>query len=162
MGSVTVRHDSDAPAGQVWSALADFGNIHLFHPGLSGSHLTGDKAGGVGTTRRCDLNGGGYLLEEVVDWRDGRSYTIEVTESSFPLKSARTTLAVEPAGTGSRISMTIRYKPKFGLLGALMDVLMMRATMRNQMRGMLKGLADFVRAGSTSHATPAPAAAGVR
>ena len=118
MPEVTKSLDVPVPAIQVWKALADFGAIDRFHPGLTGSHLKGEQASGVGTIRQCYLSGGGHIIEKVIDWKEGESYTIEVTETSLPLKRARTTLSVVSTDANtSRVSMTIDYVPKHGAIG---------------------------------------------
>jgi hypothetical protein len=58
----------------------------------------------------------------------------------MPMTQMRATLSVEPHAKGSLLSMQIDYAPKFGLLGKLMDVLIMRRMMRGQMRRVIGGL----------------------
>ncbi len=151
MSDLSVSREIGAPAERVWAALADFGNIQAFHPGLSGSSLIGDQAQGVGALRRCDVKSGGYLEERVVDWVEGERYSVAITKTSFPIKDAHATLSVEPRGAdGSRATMQVRFKPKFGPLGAMMDGLMLGPTMRKQMQGVLDGLADLAERGTRS------------
>lgn len=141
MNKVTVAQDIPVPSERVWSALADFGNIDRFHPGLTDAALKGEQASGVGAVRQCNFKGGGHIVEKVTDWSDGSSYTIEVTETSLPLKRAKTTMSVTAVDANkSRVSMTIEYVPKYGLIGAVMNALMMREAMLTQMRGVLGGL----------------------
>ena len=133
MPEITVTRAIAATPEQVWEALADFGNIAAFNPNLAGSHiLDGAKAAGQGAERRCDLRDGkNYLLERVVDWQPGRSYTVDIYESSMPLRTARATLGADAASGGTATArMTIAYTVKFGPLGAVMDALMLRRMMR--------------------------------
>ena len=44
MPEVTESLDIPVPTIRVWNALADFGAIDRFHPGLTGSHLKGEQA----------------------------------------------------------------------------------------------------------------------
>ncbi len=107
--------------------------------------MKGEQASGVGAIRQCDLMGGGHIVEKVIDWKDGESYTIEVTETSLPLKRARTTLSVAPTDVNaSRVTMTIDYTPTYGPIGLLVDLLMMRSAVRGQMIGILAGLSTYV------------------
>ena len=97
MGTIIVTKNIAASADRAWAALADFGNIANFHPGLSGSHLLdGSAANGVGAERRCDIKDGNYLVERVRDWHEGQSYTIDIIESSMPVRRATATLSVKP------------------------------------------------------------------
>lgn len=146
MSTVTVTQDIPVAPDRVWQALADFGNIQRFHPGLKSSRLTGDKASGVGAVRRCDLKAGGHIVERVTDWTDGKGYTIEVTETSLPLKRATTSLSVAPAGgNGARVSISMDYTPKYGPVGAILDAFMMRGAVQAQLKGIIDGLAAYAR-----------------
>ncbi len=161
MGTITVTKTLNVDAARAWAALADFGNIAHFHPGLSGSHLLDGSANeGVGAERRCDLKDKNYLVERVKSWEEGKSYTVDIIDSSMPLRSATATLSVKPIDAQhSEAAMTVDMTMKFGLLGALMEVLMVRPQMKRTMVGILDGLERF--AGSSApppvHATAVPA-----
>lgn len=146
MSTVTVTQDIPVAADRVWQALADFGNIQRFHPGLKGSHVKGDKASGVGAVRQCDLKAGGHIVERVTEWSDGKGYTIEVTETTLPLKRARTSLSVSPgSGNASRVSIHMDYTPKYGPVGAVLDAFMMRSAVKAQLKGIIDGLSAYAR-----------------
>jgi len=157
MGTIIVTKNIAASADRAWAALADFGNIANFHPGLSGSYLLdGSAASGVGAERRCDIKDGNYLVERVRDWHEGQSYTIDIIESSMPVRRATATLSVKPIDAHhSQAAMVVDMTMKFGLLGKVMEVLMARAAMRRTMVGILDGLDTFAGAAAT---TPAGAA----
>ncbi|MDA0368198.1 MAG: SRPBCC family protein [Proteobacteria bacterium] len=157
MGTIIVTKNIAASADRAWAALADFGNIANFHPGLSGSHLLdGSAANGVGAERRCDIKDGNYLVERVRDWHEGQSYTIDIIESSMPVRRATATLSVKPIDAHhSQAAMVVDMTMKFGLLGKVMEILMARSAMRRTMVGILDGLDTFAGA-----AAAAPAGAG--
>jgi hypothetical protein len=58
----------------------------------------------------------------------------------MPIRDVRTTLAVSPNGAVSRAVMQITYTPKFGPIGRLLDLLLLRWKMRGLMDSVLKGL----------------------
>ncbi len=154
MGTIIVTKNIAASADRAWAALADFGNIANFHPGLSGSHLLdGSAANGVGAERRCDIKDGNYLVERVRDWHEGQSYTIDIIESSMPVRRATATLSVKPIDAHhSQAAMVVDMTMKFGLLGKVMEVLMARSAMRRTMVGILDGLGTFAGAAVTTPA----------
>lgn len=153
MAQIQVRSIIDASAERAWDALADFGNIHLFNPHLSGSHLVeGGESCGVGTRRQCDLKRGGSLHERVVEWQPGESYTVEINAPSMPVTNMRTTMAVRSVGEGRcEVSMDSRYYPKYGIFGGLLDAIFLRHVMRSMLRGVVVGLDRYLRT-----STPAP------
>lgn len=148
MAQIQVRSLIQASADRAWDALADFGNIHLFNPHLSGSHLVeGGGSCGVGTRRQCDLKRGGALHERVVEWRPGESYMVEVSAPSMPVANMRTTMAVRSVAEGvCEVSMDCRYQPKYGILGRLLDALLLRHVMRSMLRGVVAGLGRYLAA----------------
>jgi len=164
MGTIIVTKNIAASADRAWAALADFGNIANFHPGLSGSYLLdGSAASGVGAERRCDIKDGNYLVERVRDWHEGQSYTIDIIESSMPVRRATATLSVKPLDAHhSQAAMVVDMTMKFGLLGKVMEVLMARSAMRRTMVGILDGLDTFAGAAAAAPAgasTPIAASA---
>lgn len=58
------------------------------------------------------MEGGGALREEIVDRSDAeRRYTYRITASPMPLAHHRATMAVEPAGKGSRVTWVTEVGP---------------------------------------------------
>lgn len=156
MAQIHVRSIIDAPVERAWDALADFGNIHLFNPYLSGSHfMEGRGSCGVGTRRQCDLKLGGSLHERVTEWRPGESYTVEINAPSMPVTHMYTTMAVRGVGEGRcEVSMDCRYQPKYGIVGRLLDALLLRHVMRFMFRGVVAGLGRYLTAGTPTPNSP--------
>lgn len=144
--SVSRSVDLDAPA--IWRVLADFGGISKFNPFLSHSAFIGEQnpaTCGVGTRRQCDMKvGGSYLREKVVEWKEGKSYTVHIYESMMPVNNLFTTIGVEEDGKyRSRVYMRATYEPKFGIAGAIVDMLFLRWVMRFMFGRVLKGLEQY-------------------
>lgn len=143
---VTRRIKRDAKT--VWQTLADFQGISKFNPFLKHSRLLDEHPGacGVGTRRQCDLRfGKTFLREKVIDWQEGRSYTVHIYESILPLKSLYTTIGITPIGESeSDVYMKAEYEPKFYAVGKLFDVVLLRWMMRVMFGGVLKGLDSYV------------------
>jgi len=158
MPTIHVTRDLAVPANRAWALLADFANIHLWNPNLAGSTHQGGPVCGVGATRRCDLaDGKNSIVERVVEWQEGRSYTVEVVEGTMPVVDARVTLAVEPTPDGgSRGTITMSYRPKPGLHWQLAEPIALRPMMRHMLGKVLFGLAE--RASSSTTAASSSAA----
>lgn len=140
----------NASPSQVWQALADFGNISVYNPGIPKSYLTSAQSVGIGATRHCDLSQPGMALEErIIDWKEGEAYTIEVHggEKLPPVEHMQVTLAVRSEANGSIASTVIVYQPKYGVIGFLMDMMMMRKGMAGGMQGLLAGLKHYCETG---------------
>lgn len=165
MGQITRTRHVDAPRVDVWRWISDYTNIHRFHPLLRNVEQETPQACGIGAVRRCNLTDGNYLRERVVAWNEGEGYRVEIFDSSMPLSRAFATIGVRDAAGGAEAYMILDYTVKFGPLGWLMDLMMMRRMMGGMMERVLAGLAQAVEATPVQHqaaragAVPPPAAA---
>lgn len=149
MATIQVTRHISKDATTIWPILADFAGISKFNPFLSHSALIGTQAAagtcGVGTHRQCDMKfGSTYLREEVVDWKEGESYTVHIYESMMPVAKLFTTIGVKQEGKSeSIVYMKSTYEPKFGIAGAIMDKVFLRWVMRFMFARVLKGLEAY-------------------
>ncbi|MEO7222310.1 MAG: SRPBCC family protein [Devosia sp.] len=153
MTRVRVEYETTATPEACWALMADFANIDFFNPHLTGSHLIeGSPACGLGTERQCDLKGSkGYFREKVIDWQEGRSYTVDIYEGTLPVDRTVTTLGLAPwASGGTRLYMETDYTPRHGVLGVVADHLVIRRMFRSMLLKVLEGLADKAEAGGLS------------
>ena len=143
MSLVRVVHRTPARPEICWSLMADFDNIDFFNPHIERSaHLEGSPASGIGTERQCDLRGGGgYLRERVIAWTEGRSYTVDIFDSTLPVDGITTTLGLESLGAGTLLFMQTRYRPRWGIVGAVADVVLLRPIFADNLAGVIAGLA---------------------
>jgi hypothetical protein len=145
MARVRVEYATQARPQDCWALMADFANIDFFNPHLKESRLiAGSPDGGLGTERQCDLKDGrGYFRERVIDWQEGRSYTVAIYAGTLPTEDAKTTLGLVPEPDGSiRLYMEISYRPRNGLFGVIADHLIIRRTLHRTFLGVLAGLAE--------------------
>lgn len=151
MPTITVTRKSKASAARAWDLMSDFGAIDAFNPTLKESHLLdGSCEIGLGAERQCTLKDGkNYIHERVVDWQEGRSYRIEVFGGTMPVDDIVAELAVEPEGAGSVLRMTMQYRPRWGVVGRLVEPVLLRPMMRRTMRRVIGGLADKAEATAT-------------
>lgn len=148
--TLTLSRPVDAPASEAWEALARFGSIADWNPNLSGSFMLDEspEESGLGALRQCDMSDGkNWIRERVTDWQPGRSYTVDIYEGTMPLKTAEATLSIDDLGDGrSELSMTLTYEPKMGVLGALMNAVMMKSMMKKSIDNLLRGWAESLTA----------------
>ncbi len=133
-----------APVASVWEVLADIGSIADWNPGVVRSYVTGDRAGDVGAARHCDLGGKNYLDEEVVEWEEGRLLTMRVVGSNMPFKTADIRFTLSAKGEGTAVTVAPAYSLRGGILGRLMDGLVVRRMYIRGMEALLSGLKAHV------------------
>ena len=104
--SVTIA----APPAKVWQTIGDFCGIGDWHPAVekcTPSEMDGKKV------RLLNLKGGGTIKEEQVS-RDDKvmSYTYTILESPLPISDYKSTLAVAPDGSGSKVTWSGTFNAK--------------------------------------------------
>ncbi len=129
-------------SSDLWKALSQFDQIHLFHPMVSEASLLSQSNQGVGAKRRCDFYDKSSLVEEIKEWVEGKSYTVKLSEiTAMPIKEADATISLESLYSEITLaSFEMRFTPKFGPLGWMMGKLMMQPMMKKMFMKILKGL----------------------
>ena len=137
--------DIAATAEQTWAILGRFAHIDEFHPRVRRVDVLSEATSGVGASRRCHFKDGSSVVEKVVDWQEGRSYSVQLSEFSMPLNKAIATFAIAPlAADRCQIKMAMDFEVKYGPIGWLMGQTMMRKMMSSLFLVILRGLEDRV------------------
>lgn len=149
MPEFSIEKVINAPRKAVWEKLSDFGNVHIFHPMVEKSVLTGDKECGLGAKRTCTFyDGKGHADEEVTGYVDGKSMTVDMLGGSMPVKWARIRFDLAENGPSkTHLKLSASFEMKYGLLGAIMGPLMMKPMMKKMLGDVLKGLETHIATG---------------
>jgi len=139
-----------APREKVWAVLADLEAVQHYNSGIKHAKYISAAREGIGASRQCDFNPKGWVKERVIAWEPQQAVTMEFYESTLPIEFMRWRTALAPDGTGTRVSQHLEYKIKFGLLGALLDKLVMRRKMDQTLTEVFVSLKQFVETGAKS------------
>lgn len=86
MYSVEVTKTVNQPIDSVWFILAEeFGNINKYSEKISSVEILNNKPVGFGCIRKCSLEGGGYMTEEITKWEKGKLLELTIKDSSMPM-----------------------------------------------------------------------------
>ena len=149
MTTISYQIYVEAPSEKVWNILADFGGIYKWSPGVKKSYSTSAANEGLDATRHCDLNPAGAVEERIVDWNEGQSYSLEIYDGKGapPFKKSLATFSVQPNGPGTTVTATVEYGLKYGPIGALMNLFMVRPFIKKGFQGLLAGLKHHAETG---------------
>ncbi|MBI3580024.1 MAG: SRPBCC family protein, partial [Ignavibacteriales bacterium] len=86
--------------------------------------------------------------ERVIGFEPQKSLAIEMYESSWPMKFMRWQTSLKPAGKQTIVEQDLEYQVKFGLLGKLMNALVMRKKLDAGIAGVFAGLKNYVESGA--------------
>ncbi|MBI3596587.1 MAG: SRPBCC family protein [Nitrospirae bacterium] len=139
----------NAPLDRVWEVLADLEAVRHYNPMVTHARYISSNRTGVGAARQCDLKPKGHVRERVIGWEPKQSITMELYESPWPIAFMRWRPELKPDGSGAVLTQRMEYGLKFGLLGKIMDALMMRRMLDKGIAETLSNLKRFIETGAT-------------
>jgi len=139
----------DVPASKIWAVLSDFSNIQIFHPNVHDVDQLGEVDRGLGAERRCNFYGGGSAVEKITEWDDERqSFTCTVTEIAAPIKDITSSMWVEEIDSNrSDVHIEMEYTPKWGIVGKILNVLVLHFALQSVFKRVLTGLQTHLETG---------------
>ncbi|MFT5432938.1 MAG: hypothetical protein ACI9OJ_003642 [Myxococcota bacterium] len=160
MGELSIHRDINQPAKRVWEILADFEGVYRFSAGVEASPINaGTPNTGVGAERNCRLYDGNNIQERITQFVDGERLELEVFETSMPLTHAAAQFVVTPRGSGCTVAVDMQYTVKWGVVGRIMNALMLQRAMVGSMTRLLAGLDSYATTGQPIEKGWAPAKA---
>ena len=139
----------DVPVDRAWELLSDFSHVHLIHPIVETVDQQSVDGRGLGAVRQCNMYDGNYALERIIAWDEAhRSYKVQLIDSSLPVKSILATLSVQDAGNDkSKLLVEMNIKAKYGLLGKIMERLVMKPQLGGTVGDLLGGVEAYDKTG---------------
>ena len=142
---LVAKVELDAPLKQVWKSVAlNFGNVAEYNPAVDRSEFISDIRAGVGTKRLCHVDPKGFLKEEITQWEEGKSFELEVTETSFPMDRIVSLFTFTPSGNKTILQQDFWYRMKFPM--GWMSRMMKKQMQKTLIEG-LEGLDYYLRYG---------------
>lgn len=146
--SLSHKIQVDSIPANVWDVLADLEAVQHYNPKVKSAKYISDDRIGVGAARECDLGKDGIIKERIIGWNQNQYIAMELYESSWPLEFMRWKTNITPTAKGTTITQKLEYKMKFGMLGSIMDNLMMKSMMDKTISDVFVSLKDFVESGN--------------
>ncbi|MEM9635209.1 MAG: SRPBCC family protein [Pseudomonadota bacterium] len=153
MAEIVVSQVVRAPVADLWQSWDRYDEIYRFNPVINQSPLlSGSVKSGLGAERHCKhIDGKTYLKERIVGYRPEEHLVVDVFDANVPLKKALVTLDFTALSSDeSRVTMRIRFTPKYGPIGWLMTPLI-KMQFRKGLSDLLIANADFVENGVEIH-----------
>jgi ligand-binding SRPBCC domain-containing protein len=134
----------DAPPEKVWDVLASLDLLDRYDPGVKKSQVISKERQGPGAARRCDLVPGGWFKEKIVVFEPHRAISFELFECTLPVRRLKHDYTLSSEGRGTLVRQRMEYELKMGLLGRLMDAVMVRRKWDAGIKGFFAGLKQYV------------------
>ena len=134
----------NASVEKVWSILTDLELLEKYDPTVKKSTLISTEKTGIGAKRKVDmLDGKNWFDEKITVFKPNEALTYQLTECSFPIKELRHSYNFERIGTQTKVKQVMEYTVKFGLLGKLLDSMMIRKQSDGGIKKFFKGLKTY-------------------
>ena len=137
---VTVNASTD----KLWNILTDLELLDRYDPTVKKSTLVSADKIGMGAKRKVDmLDGKNWFEEKITVFKPNDALTYQLTDCSFPIKSLKHSYRFEKIGNQTKVKQVMEYTVKFGLLGMLLDGLMIRKQSDSGIKKFFAGLKSY-------------------
>ena len=139
-----------APVEKIWQVLASPELLDRYDPTVRKSEVTSDVKRSIGAKRWVDmLDGENWFEEQITVCKPNEALTYELTACSFPIHKLKHSYSFHVLGQQTRVSQVMEYTVKFGVLGRLLDVLMIRKQSDVGIKKFLVGLKSYIEKGAS-------------
>ena len=134
-----------APVEKIWGALANIEMLDKYDPTVKKSTaLSANKSGLEAKRKVLMLDGKNWFDEKVTVFKPNEALTYQLTDCSFPIKALQHSYSFEKTGNQTKVKQVMQYTVKFGLLGKLMDAMMIRKQSDSGIKKFFAGLKSYV------------------
>jgi ligand-binding SRPBCC domain-containing protein len=135
----------EAPLEKIWEVLASPELLDKYDPTVRKSSLISREQTNLGAKRRVDmLDGKNWFEEEITVYKPNEALTYELTACSFPVHKLKHSYSFQKLAGQTKVSQIMEYTVKFGLLGRLLDVVMIRKQSDAGIKKFFSGLKSYL------------------
>ncbi|MBS1508514.1 MAG: SRPBCC family protein [Bacteroidetes bacterium] len=135
----------EAPITKIWDTLTTVDLLDQYDPTVKKSTALTSAKNGMGAKRKVDmLDGKNWFEESVTEFKPNEALTYELTARSFPVQRLKHSYSFEVIDNKVKVKQVMDYSVKFGLLGKLLDAIMIRKQSDIGIKKFMAGLKSFV------------------
>jgi ribosome-associated toxin RatA of RatAB toxin-antitoxin module len=142
----TIHNEIIIGAGieKIWALLTDLELLDKYDPTVKKSTLVSSEKTGLGAKRKVHmLDGKNWFDERVTEFKPNEALTYQLTDCSFPIAGLKHSYTFERIGNQTKVRQVMEYTVKFGLLGKLLDALMIRKQSDAGIKKFFAGLKSY-------------------
>ncbi|HXS36212.1 MAG TPA: SRPBCC family protein [Flavipsychrobacter sp.] len=135
----------NAPVDKIWAVLSDLALLEKYDPTVLKSELISVEKSGIGAKRKVYMKDGkNWFEEKITIWQPNQTLTIQLTNCTFPIKGLRHSYSFSSSGDNTIVKQVMEYEVKFGLLGKLMNWMMIKKQSDRGVKLFMDGLKKIV------------------
>lgn len=144
MGKLTNYITIHATIDKVWSVLTDLELLDKTDPTVKKATLISENKTGLEAKRKVlMLDGKNWFDEKITVFKPQEELTYQLTDCSFPIEELKHTYTFQKMGNQTKVQQVMEYKVKFGIIGKLMDKLMIGRQFNSGINKFLTGLKTY-------------------
>jgi ribosome-associated toxin RatA of RatAB toxin-antitoxin module len=134
----------NAPIEKIWEALTEVEMLDKYDPTVKKSTALSQTKKGLGAKRKVDmLDGKNWFEEQCTVHLPNQTLTYELTACSFPVHQLKHSYSFEKFGSQIKVKQVMQYQMKYGLLGKIMDIFMVRKQSDSGIKKFFAGLKSY-------------------
>ena len=131
----------DASVDRLWAVLSDLEELDKYDPTVKTATITSTQRTGLNAARKVLMRDGkNWFEEKITEFAPGELLCYQLTDCSFPIKGLRHSYRFKPTPSGTEVEQVMEYTVKFGLLGKVLDRLMIRKQTSAGIKKFFSGL----------------------
>ena len=140
INSITI----DAPIDRIWSILTDLELLDKTDPTVKKATLISEIKTGLHAKRKVLMQDGKNWFDEMITvFNPNEKLVYQLTDCSFPIKGLKHTYSFEIIGNQTKVQQVMEYTVKFGLIGVLLDKIMIGKQFNSGINLFLSGLKTY-------------------
>lgn len=144
MGTLKNEIVINATLEKVWNILTTPELLDKYDPTVKKTTLISPEKSGLGAKRKVEmLDGKNWFDEKIADFEPMKKLSYQLTDCTFPIKGLKHTCSFNVEGNNVKVQQTMEYEVKFGILGKLMDAMMIRKQFDSGIKKFFGGLKSY-------------------
>ena len=144
---MTILHNEitiNAPIEKIWEALSSIENLDKFDPAVKKSTAITQEKSGIGSKRKVDmLDDKNWFEEKITLFKINEAIVYQLTDCSFPINGLKHSYSFEKIGSQTKVKQVMEYTVKFGVLGKILDSLMIHKQTSSGITKFFNGLKEY-------------------
>jgi len=143
---MSIVHDVEIneKKGIVYKILSKIDNVDEWNPPVHEAIFISENKQGIGATRQCTLADGSIVKETVTNAVENNFIEMEMIKHNMPVNYFKWKIDIKEAGNGTLVQQTTRYKMKYGLLGILLNKILIENSMKKVFNESYQGLKKYI------------------
>lgn len=145
MSTLTNEISINASVDDIWEVLSNVETLDKYDPTVKVSNAVSTLRSGIGASRRVEMvDGKNWFEEAITSSKTNESLTFELTACSFPIHSLKHSYSFASNGNSTTVKQVMEYEVKYGIIGQILDKLMIRKQTSNGIVKFFSGLKSYV------------------